>query len=78
MGDFLNRLSDGLSTEGITKKDGKQPASKKHVEDITLNGFHKKVIEARIRQDNRKWIAKEIWITVFGGIALYLFLKALI
>lgn len=41
------------------------------------NAFHKKVLEARIKQSNRKWIVKEIWITVLGGIALYLFVKLL-
>jgi hypothetical protein len=72
MGVFNNLLS----TEGVTKKDGEHVKNKKHVVGYTTNDFHNKVIEARIKQSNWRWIRKELIITIIGAFIVYYLLTS--
>ena len=36
-----------------------------------MNDFHKKILEERVKQSNRKWLAKEIMIGIIGAIVVW-------
>lgn len=36
-----------------------------------MNDFDKKILEARMKQSNRKWLMKEIIIGIIGGFIVY-------
>lgn len=40
---------------------------------VYMSSFHKKILEMRIRQSNRKWIVKEVFIAVFVFLIFILF-----
>lgn len=76
MGNLDKFFSDALSTEGVTKKDGQHVKTKKRAVGYTTSEFHNKVIEARIKQSNRKWLVKEITLGIIGVIVAWLIITS--
>lgn len=75
MGDFSKKLSAGLSTEGVTKKDGKSVKTVeklgKHIDNIPLDDFQKRIYAARIKQENTRWLIKQIILGFIGAIVVW-------
>ena len=71
MDNYSKKLSDFLSTEGVTKKDGKNVKKSKKldktIDSLPLDDFQKRIFAARIKQQNLSWLIKQI---ILGFIAV--------
>lgn len=41
-----------------------------------MNDFDKKVVEARVKQSNRKWLTKEIIIGIIAAFVVYVLISS--